>query len=124
MESKGPGPYLLSLRAVWWNIQVDSTWTQSARPNSGCASISKAVEAQWATATGRLLADSDPGGAGRRSPGQRPGPKAALRLAVAAGHMEAASRRAQSTRTPISAVDYYVFIMDASERARSLASDS
>jgi hypothetical protein len=45
------------LFTVWWNID---TWTQSARPNSGCASIRKAVETQWATA--RLLADSDPRG--------------------------------------------------------------
>jgi hypothetical protein len=65
----------------------------------------------WRTRTREVLA-----GVPRAS-----GPKAAL--AVAAGHMEAASR-AQSERTPISAVDYYVFIMDASERARSLASDS
>ena len=40
------------------------------------------------------------------------GPKAA----AAAGHIEAASRAQHS---PLSAVDY-VFIMDASERARSL----
>ncbi len=43
------------------------------------------------------------------------GPKAA----AAAGHMEAASL---AQRVPVSAVDCYVFIMDASERARSLAS--
>ena len=42
------------------------------------------------------------------------GPKAA----AAAGHIEAASR---AQHAPLSAVDY-VFIMDASERARSLAS--
>jgi hypothetical protein len=42
------------------------------------------------------------------------GPKAA----AAAGHIEAASR---AQHGPLSAVDY-VFIMDASERARSLAS--
>jgi len=42
------------------------------------------------------------------------GPKAA----AAAGHMEAASRLQHA---PLSDVDY-VFIMDASERARSLAS--
>jgi hypothetical protein len=41
------------------------------------------------------------------------GPKAA----AAAGHIEAASR---AQHAPLSAVDY-VFIMDASERARSLA---
>ena len=42
------------------------------------------------------------------------GPKAA----AAAGHIEVASR---AQHAPLSAVDY-VFIMDASERARSLAS--
>ena len=42
------------------------------------------------------------------------GPKAA----AAAGHIGAASK---AQRAPVSAVDY-VFIMDASERARSLAS--
>ena len=52
----------------------------------------------WATAG--LLVDS--------------GPKAA----AAAGHIGAASR---AHHAPLSAVDY-VFIMDASERARSLAS--
>ena len=42
------------------------------------------------------------------------GPKAA----AAAGHIGAASK---AQRAPVSAVDY-AFIMDASERARSLAS--
>jgi hypothetical protein len=109
VESKGP--YLLSggiLIVPGLNRPVQ---TQAVLVLVRPLKLSGPQPGFWRTRTREVLA-----GVPRAS-----GPKAAL--AVAAGHIEAASR-AQSTRTPISAVDYYVIIMDASERARSLASDS
>ena len=73
-------------------------WDQSARPKSGCK-------------LGHCRAS---GGPPAVLAGVPSGPKAA----AAAGHTGAAS---QAQSAPRSAVDY-VFIMDASERARSLAS--
>ena len=54
----------------------------------------------------------------RPPPGVLAGVPSGPKAAAAAGHIEAASR---AQHAPLAAVDY-VFIMDASERARSLAS--
>ena len=82
------GPYLMG------RMNLKSSWTQSARPKSGCE-------------LGHCRASGGP-------PSVLVGVLSGPTAAAATGHIGAAS---QAQHAPDSAVDY-VFIMDASERAR------